>query len=69
MELFREKDIVHPSPLVDGHDVMALGYPPGPQVGHILDVIRQRQVEGDIKNREEALKMLREEFGMEGQTR
>ena len=69
MELFREKDIVHPSPLVDGHDVMALGYPPGPQVGHILDVIRQRQVEGDIKNREEALRMLREEFGMEGQTR
>lgn len=69
MELFREKDIVHPPPLVDGHDVMALGYPPGPQVGHILDVIRQRQVEGDIKNREEALRMLKEEFGMEGQTR
>ena len=63
LELFKEKDIVHPPPLINGHDVMALGYSPGPQVGQILDFIRQKQVEGEIKNREEALKMLEEEFG------
>ncbi len=63
---FGEKDIVHPPSFVDGHDVMALGYPPGPQVGRILDVIRQRQVEGGIKNREEALRILKEEFRIKG---
>ena len=66
LELFKEKDIVHPPPLVNGHDIMALGYSPGPQVGRILDFIRQKQVEGEIRDREEALRTLEEEFGMEG---
>ena len=63
LEWFGEKDIVHPPPLINGHDVMAQGYSPGPQVGKILDLIRQKQVEGEIKNREEALRVLEEEFG------
>jgi putative nucleotidyltransferase with HDIG domain len=62
LELFKEKEIVHPPPLITGHDVMALGYSAGPRVGQILDFIRQRQVEGEIKNREEALRRLREKF-------
>jgi putative nucleotidyltransferase with HDIG domain len=66
LELFKEKDIVHPPPFITGHDVMALGYSSGPRVGQILDFIRQRQVEGKIKNREEALRSLREEFGIAG---
>ena len=66
LESFSEKDIVHPPPLINGQDVMALGYSPGPRVGRILDFIRQKQVEGEIKNREEALRMLIEEFGIEG---
>ena len=66
LELFKEKDIVHPPSFITGHDVMALGYASGPRVGQILSFIRQRQVEGEIKNREEALSALREEFGMVG---
>ena len=66
LELFREKDIVHPPPLITGHDVMALGYSSGPKVGQILSFIRQKQVEGEIKNREEALRVIKERFGMEG---
>ena len=66
LELFREKDIVHPPPLITGNDVMALGYPSGPRVGQILSFIRQKQVEGEIKSREEALGVLRERFGAEG---
>jgi poly(A) polymerase len=65
LELFGEKDIVHPPPLINGHDVMSLGYSPGPKVGQILEFIRQKQVEGEIKNREEALRMLRDRFGDE----
>ena len=63
LELFKEKDIVHPPPLVTGHDVMALGYSSGPRVGQILNFIRQRQVEGEIKTREEALRIVEEKFG------
>jgi poly(A) polymerase len=62
LELFKEKDIVHPPPFITGHDVMALGYSSGPRVGQILNFICQRQVEGEIKNREEALRILRERF-------
>jgi poly(A) polymerase len=69
LKLFKEKDIVHPPPLITGHDVMALGYSPGPQVGQILDILRQKQVEGGVKNREEALRILKKEFGIEGKSR
>ena len=62
LDLFEKKEIVHPTPLITGQDVMALGYGPGPKVGQILDFIRGKQVEGAIKNREEALKVLRERF-------
>jgi len=62
LELFNEKDIIHPSPFINGHDVMALGYASGPRVGQILSFIRRKQVEGEIKNREEALRVLREKF-------
>ena len=62
LELFNEKDIIHPSPFINGHDVMALGYSSGPRVGQILSFIRRKQVEGEIKNREEALRVLREKF-------
>jgi hypothetical protein len=63
LEWFGEKDIVHPPSLINGRDVLALGYSPGPKVGQILDFISQKQIEGEIRNREEALRMLKEEFG------
>ncbi len=62
LDLFKEKEIVHPTPLITGHDVMALGYSSGPKVGQILSFIREKQVEGEIRNREEALNLLRERF-------
>jgi tRNA nucleotidyltransferase/poly(A) polymerase len=65
LEFFKDKDIVHPPPLITGHDVMALGYLPGPRVGQILNLLRQKQVEGEIKNREEALKFIQEKFGLQ----
>jgi len=64
-DLHREKEIIHPPALITGYDVMALGYSAGPKVGQILNLIRQKQVEGEIKTREEALKVLREKFSLE----
>jgi tRNA nucleotidyltransferase/poly(A) polymerase len=63
LKWFKEKEVVHPLPLLNGHDVMALGYSTGPKVGEILNFIRGKQVEGEIKTREEALKLLKETFG------
>ncbi len=63
LKWFKEKEVVHPLPLINGRDVMALGYSTGPKVGEILNFIRGKQVEGEIKTREEALKLLEERFG------
>jgi poly(A) polymerase len=63
LKWFKEKEIVHPPPLLNGHDVMALGFSTGPKIGEILNFIRVKQVEGEIKTREEALKLLKETFG------
>ncbi|RPJ05219.1 MAG: HD domain-containing protein, partial [Deltaproteobacteria bacterium] len=64
MELFRQEEIVRPASLVRGKDVMALGYQEGPKIGEILDHIRKKQVEGEIRTREEAIILLREKFGL-----
>jgi len=62
LELFQQKEIVHPPPLINGHDLMALNYLPGPRMGQILKFIREKQVEGEIKTREEALRILMERY-------
>lgn len=59
LSLSREKEIVHPPSLITGHDVIALGYPAGPKVGEILNHIREKQIEGEIKTREEALERVK----------
>ncbi|MCX8116531.1 MAG: HD domain-containing protein [Desulfobacterota bacterium] len=58
LKLFGRKEILHPPPLITGHDVLEKGVPPGPQVGKVLNFIRQKQIEGEIKSRQEALELL-----------
>ncbi len=48
-------EIVKPSPLINGHDLLALGLTPGPVVGRILREIEELQLEDRLKSREEAL--------------
>jgi len=57
-----------PPPLVNGRDVLALGWKPGPKIGEILEAVQTRQLEGTLTNREEALAWMKEEFpaGSEG---
>ena len=64
LDLFQQDHVVHPPPLIKGEDVMALGYHPGPKVGKILNFIRQKQVDGEINTREEALEVLQERFSL-----
>ncbi len=57
-ESLSQKEI-SPPPLISGKDIIKLGIKPGPQVGQILDKIRESQLEGTISSREEALDLAR----------
>jgi poly(A) polymerase len=56
---------VLPPRLIDGHTLMGLGYPPGPELGHILNAAHDAQLEGAITNAEEATAWVREHFPLE----
>lgn len=50
-----------PPPLVRGDDLLALGLKPGPRIGQLLEAVETRQLEGDLRSREEALEWVRKE--------
>jgi len=49
------QEVIRPAPLINGHDLIALGLAPGPVFSEILGAVEDRQLEGDLANREEAL--------------
>lgn len=67
--LNKRGDIITPPTLITGRDVMRLGYEPGPVVGHILHCIQEKQIRGEIGDREQALTFLRETFGKDQSSR
>jgi poly(A) polymerase len=44
-----------PPPLVTGHDLMALGWKPGPHFGPVLEAVQTAQLEGTLTTSEEAI--------------
>ena len=49
-------EMVSPSPLVTGQDLMqALGLKPGPQLGELLEAVREAQATGEVKDKAAAL--------------
>jgi len=44
-----------PETLVNGHDLIALGYPPGPSFKRVLAELEDAQLEGRLHDREAAL--------------
>ncbi len=46
---------IRPDPLINGSDLLALGYPEGPLVGSILRSVQEKQLEGELHSKEEAL--------------
>jgi poly(A) polymerase/tRNA nucleotidyltransferase (CCA-adding enzyme) len=57
LEMFYdETEHLRPEPLIRGDDLMReLGLKPGRVIGQVLDEIREAQVSGDVRTREEAL--------------
>jgi poly(A) polymerase len=56
------KEPIIPPPLVRGDDLIALGLKPGPKFGEILEAIETRQLEGNLRSREEALDWVKREY-------
>jgi len=53
---------VLPEPLLKGRDVLALGYPAGPRIGEILAWLRERQLEGAVADRDDAVRQVRAHY-------
>lgn len=52
--------VVYPPPVLNGHDLIQIfDLKPGPQVGQLLDAIREAQAVGQINTREQALDLVR----------
>ncbi|MEM7145538.1 MAG: CCA tRNA nucleotidyltransferase [Verrucomicrobiota bacterium] len=51
-----------PPPLVTGHDLIKLGWKPGPDIGHILEEVQTRQLEGALNTHEEAIAWINDNF-------
>lgn len=47
-------------PLLKGEDLIALGVKPGPEMGKLLHELREKQLQDELKSRDEALKWMRE---------
>lgn len=60
---FMQRGSLDPHPLVDGSDLMALGIPPGPTYGELLQQVRKEQLEERLHTKEEALSFLRQRLG------
>jgi hypothetical protein len=60
----RYREVIAPTPLVDGHTLMGeLGLAPGPRVGELLARLQEAQAMGKVRTRSQALTFLREIFG------
>jgi poly(A) polymerase len=60
-EEFANEPII-PPPLVRGDDLIAMGMKPGPNFGEILEAIETRQLEGTLKDRQQALDWVKTEY-------
>ncbi len=56
------REDIKPAPLIGGRDLLAAGYSEGPLVGKILRAVEERQLDRELKTREEALEWVQKEF-------
>ena len=52
-----------PKPLINGHDLIALGIAPGARLGELLTTIQNLQLEGSLSTHEEAIAWVRTQQG------
>ncbi len=57
----RQAEVVSPSPLLTGHDLLAMGIPTGPEIGRLLTALREAQAAGEISTAAAAQAFIRQE--------
>ena len=57
------QEVMRPAPLLNGRDLIAAGYAPGPQFHEMLTAVEDAQLEGSISSRDDALTLVRDRFG------
>ncbi|MFQ6103186.1 MAG: CCA tRNA nucleotidyltransferase [Candidatus Glassbacteria bacterium] len=57
-----DSEVIPPPPIVTGHDLINLGFSPGPLFSEILSFIQDLQIEGKIETRKEALELIEEKY-------
>ena len=62
-EEFANEPII-PPPLLRGDDLIALGLKPGPKFSEILEAVETRQLEGMLRDHDEALAWVRMEYSL-----
>jgi len=65
LEQYSQEEI-KPKPIINGHDIMKLGIPEGPQVGKILEAAMDQHLEGKFKSKQEALAWVRKMYRIRG---
>ena len=55
----RYAPLAAPPPLISGNDLLSLGMNPGPQVGAIIDQIREAQMLDEVVTHDEAIRLAR----------
>jgi poly(A) polymerase len=56
---------MRPPPLLTGHDLIDMGFRPGPIFSEILEAVEEAQLDGDIATTEEARKWVMEHYAPE----
>jgi len=64
-----EPEALAPEPLLTGRDLLALGMAPGPEIGRVLGLLRDAQLDGLVADRDGALAFARECLEADGQGR
>jgi poly(A) polymerase len=57
------EEAVRPTPLITGRELIAAGYAPGARFKEMLRAVEDAQLEGVISTRDEALALVRQQFG------
>jgi tRNA nucleotidyltransferase/poly(A) polymerase len=61
-EQVQAAESLRPAPLLDGADLISMGYKPGPQFAVILTALEDEQLEGRLESREKALEFVKNRF-------
>jgi hypothetical protein len=60
----QSQEVIAPQLPIDGHDLMGvLDLEPGPEIGRLLDLLREAVAAGQVETREEILDLARDSVG------